>query len=94
MKGGIKNITQNNFVLSITTSVIIFCILWLLSATLAAQNTSFQYWFSSLRNHIPVSREVESSIIVVEIDSKTYNTLGFPMDRSEYGPVIDNLSQA
>ncbi len=91
MKGGIKNIVQNNLILSIVTSIIIFLLLWIFWAILSSQNTSFQYWFSSLRNHIPVTREVSDNIIVVEIDNKTYNSLGFPMDRAQYAPVLNNL---
>lgn len=94
MKRGIKKITQNNLVLSIITSIIIFFLLWILSGILWAQNITFQYWFSNLSNHIPISREVSDKIIVVEIDNKTFNTLGFPMDRAQYAPIIDNLTQA
>lgn len=65
-----------------------------MQASLISTNTAFGYWFANLKNYIPISRTVAPSIIVVEIDNTSLNAFGFPMDRSHYAPVIDNLTQA
>lgn len=94
MKYIIDFIKKSPFLLSIIGAVFIGCLLLLTQAALISSNTSFSYWFANLKNHIPNTRSVDPSIIVVEIDNATLNAFWFPMDRSHYAPVIDHLTQA
>ena len=94
MKYIINYIKKSPFLLSILGAILIWAILLILQASLISTNTAFGYWFANLKNHIPISRTVAPSIIVVEIDNTSLNAFGFPMDRSHYAPVIDNLTQA
>lgn len=40
------------------------------------------------------TQSINPNIIVVEIDDMTYNQLWFPLDRGDYIPFLENLSQA
>lgn len=52
-------------------------------------NGEFLYFFKST-----VTQPTNSNIVVVEIDDTTYNKLGFPLDRWDYIPFLQNLSNS
>lgn len=85
MHKNFKKLTQI-FIVSIS---IFFFSYWILKIFFFNINWEFLYFFKKA-----ISEKVSKEIIVVEIDDLTYNKLGYPFNRKNYIPFLDNISKA
>jgi len=87
-------IFKDKKILTITLSLVIFLLVFLLSSLLYPLDKVFQDKYYAFRQWI-LGTKVDSNIVVVEIDEKTLAQLWrFPFDRTDYIPVLENLNKA
>ncbi len=79
--------------LSFLLSVGLFVFLSLFAWFLSALNISTQSYFQNIKSKI-FGYTANPRVMVVEIDNATLRELWFPFDRSYYGNVVKNLSEA
>ncbi|MDQ7023636.1 MAG: CHASE2 domain-containing protein [Candidatus Gracilibacteria bacterium] len=89
----LNKLLKNNIFLTFFISIIVFGIIYLFSIYLINIDKSLSDKLYS--NYIGENVKISDKIIIVEIDDESIEKIGnFPFSRTEYIPIIENLTKA
>lgn len=82
-----NKLTKNIHFVTVSVTLLTFLFLYTFSSFLWTLNKDFANYLTSATNN----KYKNDNIIVVEIDDRTFNRLGFPLSREDYIPFLDYL---